>query len=246
MRPTTTLSYVEAGEVATITLQRRRINMAMVRELTAVADHLEDASPCKVVVITAAPGAFLDGVDLAEFKPDQAMDIHGFNKWEKVCSRFERLPKATIAALDGPAIGGGMQLALVCDQRIATPGAVLQLNEVHQGFLPGMATFRLAKFVGLGVAKRLILTAPAIGAEEACRLGLLDAVVPDLQAGIAQAVAAFGPAHGVAIELARRLLNESYAATFEDAIGNFLAAQHRALSQPAFHETLKAAAKSRG
>lgn len=237
-----TLTFVEEGDVATLTLGRTRINVRQIRELERVCDHLEDHSAAKVLVLRGHS----HGIDFADFDPKEALDIHGFNKWEKVCSRFERLPKATIAALDGPAIGGGMQLALVCDQRIATPGAVLQLNEVHQGFLPGMATFRLAKFVGLGVAKRLILTAPAIGAEEACRLGLLDAVVPDLQAGIAQAVAAFGPAHGVAIELARRLLNESYAATFEDAIGNFLAAQHRALSQPAFHETLKAAAKSRG
>ena len=160
------------------------------------------------------------------------------NKWEKLCVRIERLPKATIAALHGRVVGGGVQLALVCDSRIAAPGTTLQLDEVHHGFLPGMATFRLAKYVGLGRAKRIVMQCPVLEVLDAVELGILDLGVEDLEQGIADEVAAFGPAHGVSVQLARRLLNESYGTAFELAIGNFLAAQHRAITQSAFLATL--------
>jgi enoyl-CoA hydratase len=241
MRTFETLRYEEAGAVATVTLTRPRIDMRMVRELTAVCDHLEDASEARAVVFRSAGPDFLLGIDFADFRPDQVMDIHGFNKWEKLCVRIERLPKATVAALHGRAVGGGVQLALVCDSRIATPDATLQLDEVHHGFLPGMATFRLAKYVGLGRAKRIIMQCPVMSAEEAADAGILDTVVGELGVGVEEAVAAFGPIHAVSIQLARRLLNESFGTAFELAIGNFLAAQHRAITQSAFLDTLKSA-----
>ena len=237
-----TLTFEEQGDLATVTLRRpggNRINVRMIKELSALCDHLEDASTAKVVVFRGADGVFSEGIDWTEFEADKPLDIHGFNQWEKCCTRLERLPKATIALVDGPAIGGGFQIALVCDQRVATPRARFQLPEVHLGFLPGMATFRLAKTVGLGHARRLALTCATVLPEEATRLGIVDRVVEDLDAGLAEALAAFGPTHTVAIALTRRLLNESFADEYEDAIGHFLAAQHRAISQPAFAETIR-------
>jgi enoyl-CoA hydratase len=213
--------------------------MEMVRELTAVCDHLEDQSECKVVVLQGSDGRFCEGIDFAEFKPDQAMDIHGFNKWEKISARIERLPKAIIAVLDGPARGGGAQLALVADAVVASPNATIQFDEVHQGFLPGMATFRLAKIVGLGHAKRLIMQSPVVTANEAKQLGIVSSVSADLESALAETIHAFGPIHNVAVTLARRLLNESFSTEFENAIGNFLAAQHRAIHQTPFLETIK-------
>ena len=238
MRAFETLNYDESGTVATVTLTQPRIDMRMVRELTAVCDHLEDASTAAIVVFRGGGPDFLLGIDFAEFRDAKVMDIHGFNKWEKLCVRVERLPKATIAALHGRVVGGGVQLALVCDSRIAAPGTTLQLDEVHHGFLPGMATFRLAKYVGLGRAKRIIMQCPVLGVLDAVELGILDVGVEDLDQGIADEVAGFGPAHAVSVQLARRLLNESYGTAFELAIGNFLAAQHRAITQSAFLATL--------
>ena len=235
-----TLRYTETGDVATVTFLRERINMRMVRELTAICDHLEDESSCQVVVFRGTDGRFSTGIDFEEFRPDTPMDIHGFNKWEKCCVRIERLPKITIAAMEGAVIGGGMQLSLVCDARLATSDVAMQLNEVRQGFLPGMATFRLAKYIGLGRAKRLIMQCPKLSADEALALGLIDEITHDLDEAIAQTIEAFQPIHPVTLELARRLLNESFATDFENAIGNFLAAQHRAITQTAFLKTLKA------
>ena len=234
-----TIRYEEEGLIARITLVESHINMAMVRELTAVCDHLEDSSTCKVVVLQGNGDRFCDGIDFAEFRPDQPMDIHGFNKWEKICARIERLPKAIIALLHGQAKGGGAQLALVADAVIASPTATIQFDEVHQGFLPGMATFRLAKLIGLGHAKRLIMQCPVVSSDEALRLGIVSSVAEDLETALAATIEAFGPIHNVAVTLARRLLNESFSTEFENAIGNFLAAQHRAIHQTPFLETIK-------
>ena len=227
-----TLGFRQDGDVAHITLLKPRIDMAMVRELTAVCDHLEDESNCKVVVFRGTGGNFSEG-------PDQPMDIHGFNKWEKCCVRIERLPKATISIIEGTCTGGGAQLALVTDATIAHPSARIHFNEVHLGFLPGMATFRLAKHVGLGHAKRLIMQCPVLDPEEAQALGLIHTISDDLDGALKDVIAAFGPIHTVTVHLARRLLNESYSVDFENAVGHFLAAQHRAIGQTAFIDTIK-------
>jgi enoyl-CoA hydratase/carnithine racemase len=200
-----------------------------------VFDHLEDVSGAKCLVIRGRS----DGIDFADFDPKEPLDIHGFNKWEKLVSRLEKLNKITIFAVDGALVGGGFQLALACDQRLAVPQATFRLPEVRMGFLPGMATFRLAKYVGLGHAKRIVLTGAELGAEEALRLGVLDAVDADLDALVARTIEALQPMHVVAVTLARRLLVESFGTQAEDAIGNFLAAQHRAISQTAFLDNLK-------
>ena len=241
-----TLRFNEQDGVATITLNRpggNCISMQMVREISAICDRLEDESKSTVVVLRGAGGAFCAGIDFDDFDPNAVMDIHGFNKWEKCCTRIERLPMSTIALVDGAAIGGGLQLALVCDQRLATSASIFQAPEVKLGFLPGMATFRLAKYVGLGVAKRLLLTCPEISAEQAAGYGMIDAVVDDLDVGLNQAIHNLGPNHNVAVQLTRRLLNECYGTDYQNALGHFLAAQHRAISQTAFLDTLKQAKK---
>ncbi len=241
-----TLNFTEIDRVATIELDRpagNRINMRMIRELTAICDHLEDDSDAKVVVFRGAGLAFSEGVDFSEFHPDKPMDIHGFNKWEKLCTRLERLPKATVALVNGPTVGGGLQIALICDLRVATARSTFQLPEVHMGFVPGMATFRLAKYIGVGRAKRLMLTCEVVDAHEAVALGIIDRISDDLNGGLAWAIDALGPNHSVAVQLTRRLLNESFSTAYENAIGHFLAAQHRAISQTAFVATLQRARK---
>jgi enoyl-CoA hydratase/carnithine racemase len=238
-----TLRVLEDGRVATITLARpahgNRINVTFLKEFQRVCHHLEDHSTAPVVVLRADGPDFSLGIDFRDFAVDRPIDIHGFAKWEKLVTLLERLPKATLAALHGRVEGGGLQLAMVCDQRIALPGTTLRLPEVQMGFLPGMATFRLAKYIGLGRARRLMLTARAVAADEGVSLGLLDEVVSDLDVGIDATIASFGPIHPVAIEMARRLLSESFHDSHEDAVGHFLAAQHRCVMQSAFLETLR-------
>lgn len=230
-----TFGFDEQGDIATVTLKRKRINVKQIRELERLCDHLEDVSTAKVVVFRGHS----EGIDFEDFDPREPLDIHGFNKWEKLVGRIERLPKITVGLIDGPCVGGGFQLFLVLDHRIATHKAGFSLPEVRQGFLPGMAVFRLGKYVGLGHAKRLIMTGQGVNAHEAQVLGLVDVVDDDLDAAFHRTLAHFGTMHPVAFSLARRLLNESYSTEYEDAVGNFLAAQHRCINQTGFLETVK-------
>jgi len=238
------LRYQEAGNVATV-LFDAAINMDTIRDLEAICARLEDESPCDVLVFDAGEGHLTRGIDLGEFDPNRPLDIHGFHKWEKILTWIERLKKLTIAVIRGQAVGAGVHLTLVCDLRLATCQATFAVDEVRRGFLPGMATFRLAKYVGLGRAKFLSLTGRRLSAAEALEWGLLDQVEEpeQLDEALNTLIRGVHPIHADAVYLNRRLLNESYSVQYEDAIGNFLAAQHRAITREAFSDLVTAARK---
>lgn len=245
-----TLKVTQEGNVLTAFLSRpesrNSINSQMVRELGDLIDTVEDASDVAVLVLRGSADVFSSGIDLRDFSAEKPPEIYGLQKWEKICQQLENLNKFTVAAVQGECTGGGMQLLLLCDARIAEKRAVFRLNEVKLGFLPGMATFRLAKYVGVGRAKNIILTGRPFFAPEALSWGLLDQVCDQasfdetLRSTIDQLL----PFHPVALEMARRLINESYATSYENFLGHFLAAQHRALNSEAFHRLVVKATAS--
>lgn len=244
MKEYKTLKIEQEGNIVTAFLHRpdvqNSINMQMVNDLTDLMDMIEDATDIAVLVLRGNNEVFCSGIDLRDFSLDKPPDIYGLQKWENMCRRLERLNKFTIAAVQGECTGGGFQLVLLCDARIAAVKSRFRLNEVKLGFLPGMATFRLAKYIGLGRAKNLMLTGRSITAEEALNWGLLDQVCD--QAAFEQAVQDMSnhllPFHPVALEMARRLLNECYATNYENFLGHFLAAQHRAINSEAFQKLI--------
>lgn len=233
-----TLQYSEQDTTAYLRLTASHTSMRMIKELARVFDHLEDHSECTILVIRGTDGHFNRGLDFSDFQPDQPMDIHGFHKWEQICVRIERLPLATISLLEGDVIGGGLQLALCCDTRLATPSVSLSLPEVKLGFLPGMGVFRLAKYIGLGRAKQWVLRARTLDAATGHEWGILDEVSEDVSAMLEETITSYQPVQPVTLQLARRLLNESFHDSFEDAIGHFLAAQQRAISHKQFLKTI--------
>lgn len=243
-----TLSVTQQGAIATVALRRpesrNAINLRMVRELSRAIDAIDDAADVSVVVIRAEGPCFCSGIDLRDFSVEKPPDHYGLQQWEKVCRQLEGLNKFTVAAVQGECIGGGTQLVLLCDARIADRTARFQLNEVKLGFLPGMATFRLAKYVGIGRAKNLILTGRAVGADEAHAWGLLDTVCDekDFAKVLQQTIDGLLPFHPEALEMSRRLIHESYACSYEDFLGHFLAAQHRCINSEAFHRLIVQAA----
>ncbi|HXE73288.1 MAG TPA: enoyl-CoA hydratase/isomerase family protein [Candidatus Nitrosotenuis sp.] len=247
-----TVQIEERGALCYVTLHRpeadNRINVQMVRDLEEVCHHLDDDSPSSVVVLRGAGGNFTRGMDFSEFSLTRPPDIHGFNKWERSVVALERLKKVTIAQIEGACIGGGVQLALACDYRLAVQGAELCLDEVKHGFLPGMATYRLAKYVGLGKAKYLMLTCKTLTAEEALEWGLVDRVcAPErLEEELGKLIVEFLPVNGTVVALARRLLNESYGADYEHFLGSFLAAQARAIVSEPFVRHFQAALRGEG
>jgi enoyl-CoA hydratase/carnithine racemase len=237
MRQFRTLTVDEREEVATITLHTSsgngEIDLAVLEDLETLMIWLEDERSCSLAVFRGAAGVFCRGLSPAMFGPGTTASIHAHNRWEKALVALERLPKVTLAAIDGVCGGAGVQLALACDHRLATTSTSMQLPEVKQGYLPGMALFRLTKYVGLGVARRLVLTGVPWSAADAIGWGLVDWVCePDaLAATLEHVTEQILPTNGDTVRLARRLLNESFAEPIEDVLGSLLAAQHRCLSR---------------
>ena len=250
MHPYETLRVVQEGNVVTAFLDRPKshnaINMRMVNDLSHLIDAIDDAKDVSVLVLRGSPDVFSSGIDLHEFASHEKRNIYGLQKWEQMCRELERLNKFTVAAVQGECTGGGFQLVLSCDARIAEQRAVFCFDEVKLGFLPGMATFRLAKYIGLGRAKSLILTGRRLGAEQAHEWGILDRVCEQVsfEETLTATLNDLLPFHPVALEMARRLLDESFATTYENYLGHFLAAQYRAINSEPFDRLVSRAARN--
>jgi len=220
------LRFSEKGESATVefdcTFLHWNIEETFLIDFEKLADYLEDNSSFTIVV-------FRGFIDQAVIDLSLSSNIEHYRRWEKVFTQINRLPMITIAVIDGVCLGFFLQLALSCDFRLGTSESVFVSPEVKKGYLPGMLTFRLAKFVGMGVACRILFTGLKFKAKQALRSGLLDVLCASNQIdrAISNLINEVTPVNRVAVQLCRRLLNESFVTIYEEALGHFLAAQHR-------------------
>jgi len=170
--------------VAIITIDRpealNALNIEVLEELKGAVEKAREDDGVYVVIITGAGRAFVAGADIAQMKEYTADEGRAFGqKGNKVFSSIEDISKPVIAAINGFALGGGCELALACDIRIAGEKAKFGQPEVGLGITPGFGgTQRLPRVVGMSKAKELIFTGGVIGAEEALRIGLVSKVVP--------------------------------------------------------------------
>ncbi len=175
------------GAVALITMnrpeKRNALSSAMRADFVAALDAaVRDVSVRAVVVTGAGDKAFVAGADIGEFEGRTAVDQWRVMKSASMFEAIERSPKPVIAAVNGFCLGGGMELALACDIRIASANAKFGQPEVNLGIIPGGGgTQRLPRVVGLGAALRMILTGELIDATEALRLRLVEEVLPPEQ-----------------------------------------------------------------
>lgn len=192
------------GGVATVTLQREKqlnaLNEQVLRDLDSVIHEIEGASGVRVVLLHGQGRAFAAGADIAQMKDLGGTEAESFSLLgQKVFSRLEALPQPVICLIHGYALGGGMELTLACDIRIATESAKFGQPEVTLGVLPGFGgSQRLPRIVGQGNALYLLLTGEMISAAEAHRMGLVSKVVADdalLEAGhqMAKRILKLGP-----------------------------------------------------
>ena len=170
--------------LAVVTLNRpevrNAINLTVINELTAMLDDLKDKVGC-LILTGAGEKAFAGGVDIAQLR-DRGRDdaLKGINA--NLFRRVEDFPFPVIAAIRGFALGGGCELAMACDIRIAGESSKFGQPEVGLGIIAGAGgTYRLPRLVGVGRAKELLFTGRIIDAEEAERIGLVSRVVPDGQ-----------------------------------------------------------------
>lgn len=172
--------------VATVTINRESalnaLNKELLEELSLCFRELEDNDDVDVVILTGAGRSFVAGADIGEMAPLSAVEGAAWGKkGMAVFRQIENLSKPVIAAVNGFALGGGCEISMACDIRIASTKAKFGQPEVGLGITPGFGgTQRLARLVGEGKAKQLIFTADIIDANEAYRIGLVDEIAePD-------------------------------------------------------------------
>ena len=194
------------------------LNIETIHELNDIVHQWSREDDIKVIIITGEGKSFVAGADIAEMKDmtrQQAIDFSEMG--QRVFSLIESQEKPVIAAVNGFALGGGCELAMACDIRIASDKAKLGQPEVNLGVIPGFAgTQRLARMVGTAKAKELIFTADMIDAQTALSIGLVNQVVPlenlmNAVMEMAKKIASKGPA---AIKLAKRVISRGIETDF--------------------------------
>ncbi len=220
-----TLSVDHDDGITTITLDRpdsrNALSPQMLDDLRlALKDTVQDTDS-RGVVLTGNGDAFSAGADLSALQGMDEGDARALSEQaEAVTRRLERSRLVTAAAIDGPCLGGGHELALACDFRVATADATFGQPEVRLGLIPGFGgAARLARLVGLARAKSLVLTGHTIGAEEASRIGLVDEVVDDAieaaHAVVTDTVEATSP---TAYRHAKRVLARTFNHDLQEAV----------------------------
>jgi len=177
------IQLINEENVATIIINRPEVRNALnsetLKEITNVLDILEQNDQIRTIIFTGAgEKAFAAGADINQLENKQPIEEFDAGGMSEIYRRIEKSKKATIAAINGYALGGGLELALACDIRIASENVKLGLPELNLGVIPAAGgTQRLSKVIGRGVAMDMILTGEFLLAEEAKQLGLVSKVV---------------------------------------------------------------------
>ncbi|MBR0500409.1 MAG: enoyl-CoA hydratase/isomerase family protein [Bacteroidales bacterium] len=197
------------------------LNSTILGELEDFVDSLGPVTT-RILVITGEGKAFVAGADISEMAHLSEEEGFAFGKrGARVFKKIEDLPFPVIAAVNGFALGGGCELAMSCDIRIASAKARFGQPEVGLGIIPGFSgTYRLPKLVGQGIAKELIYTGKMIGADEALRIGLVNSVVApeELDAAVNALVSAILKNAPIAVGFAKSCINENYDLDVDESI----------------------------
>ena len=219
------LTDITSG-VATITINRpgklNALNAAVRSEFVATLAKLEENADVRVAIVTGAgEKSFVAGSDISEFAGRSAVEQFRVMRKHGIYSAAEAFAKPLIAAINGFCLGGGCELALACDIRIASERAKFGQPEINLGILPGGGgTQRLARLVGLGHTFKLVLSGEMIGASEALRIGLVEEVVPperlmDRARELAGAIAKKSP---VALQLIKEAIRASVRTPLDEGL----------------------------
>ncbi|MBI2986398.1 MAG: enoyl-CoA hydratase/isomerase family protein [Deltaproteobacteria bacterium] len=179
------LIYEKEGAIAVVRLHRlekkNSLNTEMRREMETLLKEIASDSGTRVVIITGGEEIFCAGADIGEIKESTTADLsfHHAREFQLLFDQVEALPQPVIAAVSGYALGGGCELALACDFRVASATARFGLPEIKIGAFPaGGGTQRLPRLIGAAKAKEIIFTGEPVTSEEALSLGLVMKVVP--------------------------------------------------------------------
>lgn len=213
-----TIKYEVSEGIGYITVNRPKamnaLNGQVLDELYAAFTEVQSDDAVKAVILTGEGKAFVAGADIAQMQKLDPIEGRALMiKGHKVMNFMEAVEKPIIAAVNGFALGGGCELAMACDIRIASEKAKFGQPEVNLGIIPGFGgTQRLSRLVGKGMAKYLIMTAEMVGADEALRIGLVEKIaapeelIPTCEK-IAKTIMSKAP---IAIGVAKTTINNGY------------------------------------
>ncbi len=212
--------YEVSDGIATITINRpakyNALCTSVVTTLRQLFKKAEGASSVRVILLTGAgEKAFAAGADITEFQGKDSKTVRPLTEnGQELCKYIESMGKPVIAVVNGFALGGGCEIAMSCDIRYASSNAKFGQPEINLGIIPGFGgTARLARLVGLGMAKELIYGGEQIKCEEALRIGLVNKMfesVEELRNGAMQLARKLAAKPGVALALSKQSLNNSW------------------------------------
>jgi enoyl-CoA hydratase len=221
--------YQKEERIAHITVNRPEkrnvLNRAARLEMkTALEDARNDPSVKVLILSGAGEKSFIAGSDLTELARFSPLDMENFlaTLAQGFYTQFEQLDKPVIAMIDGLCLGGGLELALACDIRIASDASKFGQPEILLGIMPGSGgTQRLARLVGVGKAKELIFSGNIIDAQEALRIGIVNDIVPaeELEGTVMKLAGQIAKQSSLALKWAKKSINVSQEANLSVGLG---------------------------
>lgn len=231
-----TMHTTVTGEVAALVLNRPEVlncaNEQWARDLNTAIDDLAGRD-LRVVVLRGEGRAFCSGIDLTALSQGE-IALSFFRNWEAGLRKLETLEAIVIAAIHSHCIGGGLQIALACDLRIARHDARFGITAVREGIIPGIGMWRAARYAGLGRAKKLALAAEVIDAEVAHEWGLVDWVVDagSFEPAIADLTARILSMGKTSTRLTKKLTNQAFETSFADFVEAYFDYQQQSMASP--------------
>lgn len=220
------ITYETEGMVGVITINRPKalnaLNSQVLAELDETLDNVDINTVRALILTGAGEKSFVAGADIGEMSTLTKAEGEAFGKkGNDVFRKLETFPVPVIAAVNGFALGGGCEISMSCDIRICSENAVFGQPEVGLGITPGFGgTQRLARIVGVGMAKQMIYSARNIKADEAFRIGLVNAVYPleELMPAAKKLAATIAKNAPIAVRNCKKAINEGLEVNMDDAI----------------------------
>ncbi len=240
-----TMGWEKDGKIARVLFNRPQLLNAMSNQATidinSIADAIAKEDDVRVVVITGTGRSFSTGIDLKQLSTDQIEMVY-HHRWERALRIFETMEKIIIVGIKEYCLGGGLQLALACDIRVAADNAILGLPAIKESLIPGLGTYRLAHYVGLGRAKRLVLSGENVNAQDAYAMGLVDYVVPlaEFDTRLEELVAQYLRVCSVATVKSKLLVNDSFELGYDDFLNKYFELQEIAQTSDDHFEARRA------
>jgi enoyl-CoA hydratase/carnithine racemase len=244
------MQFEKDGRLGFLTLNRPHLLNAMnyeaVLELNRAAELIRDDADLRVVLIRGNGRAFCTGIDLKQLVAGQTPYAY-YEQWDRALRILEQADKIVICAMHGYALGGGLQLALAGDIRIATEDCKFGLPAIKEGIVPGLGTLRLSRYIGLGRAKWMVLSGDNIDGRQAHQFGMVDHLVSaeTFDDEVKTFVTKYSSVCSEGTRQSKVLLNMSFDTPHGRFFEEYLRRQKIALDSPDHREAMAAYAEGR-